>query len=294
VGWIPLSFPSKTINSFVSTPAGRTVFKVVQPIVHLARRMTNPDVPVRRTVARVSYRGKQFAIQLRRDSPADLLAVDQCFVQNQYDIPVGAHGVLIEHIYQEIVASGRLPLIIDCGANIGCSALWLHARYPMAHIVAIEPAPDNFELLRANCKNLDIDLIQAGVAATDGRARLSEAPGSEMGYRTIIDGNGPEVTMVAIGTLLEAKPASRYVPFLLKIDIEGAEKTLFSGDNAALAVFPLIIMEPHDWLFPGTLSSRGFFRFHVDAGREFCMRNENVASIALHSSLLGMTKDLKN
>lgn len=286
--------PSKTINSFVSTSAGRKAFKIVQPIVHLVRRMANPDVPVRRTVSKVSYRDKQFAIQLRRDSPADLLAVEQCFAQNQYDIPIGAHGVLIERIYQEIVASGRQPLIIDCGANIGCSALWLHARYPKAHIVAIEPAPDNFEILRANCEDLDIDVIQAGVSATDGHARLSDAGGSEMGYRTTPDGNGPEVTMVAIGTLLASKPASRYVPFLLKIDIEGAEKTLFSGDTSALAVFPLIIMEPHDWLFPGTLSSQGFFRFHVNTGREFCMRNENVASIALDSSLLGMTKGLKN
>jgi FkbM family methyltransferase len=289
-----VNFPSSTINSFVSTSAGRLAFKVVQPIVHLVRRMTNPDVPVRRTIAKVSYRDKQFAIQIRRDSHADFLAVDQCFVQNQYDIPIGAHGVLIERIYQEIVASGCQPLIIDCGANIGCSALWLHARYPQAHIVAIEPAPDNFELLRVNCADLDIELIQAGVAATDGQARLSDTGGSEMGYRTTTDGNGPEIIMVAIGTLLASKPASRYVPFLLKIDIEGAEKTLFSSDTSALAVFPLIILEPHDWLFPGTLSSQGFFRFHVNAGREFCMRNENVASIAPHSSLLGMTKGLKN
>ena len=289
-----MSFPSKTINGLVATPVGRTAFKVVQPIVHLVRRMANPDVPVRRTVSKVTYRDKQFAIQLRRDSLADALAIEQCFVQDQYDIPVGAHGVLIERIYQEIVDSGRQPLIIDCGANIGCSALCFHARYPKAHIVAIEPAPDNFELLRANCANLDIDLIQAGVAATDGQARLSDTGGSEMGYRTTSDGDGPEITMVAIGTLLASKPAARYVPFLLKVDIEGAEKTLFAGDTSALEVFPLIIMEPHDWLFPGTLSSQEFFRFHVNAGREFCMRNENVASIAQHSSLLGMTKGLRN
>jgi len=256
--------------------------------------MANPDVPIRRAIAKVSYRDRQFAIQLRRGSESDLLAVDQCFAQNQYDMPVGVHGVLIERIYQEIVASGRSPLILDCGANIGCSALWFHARYPEAHIVAIEPAPDNFELLSVNCAGLDIELIQAGVADADGQARLSTAGGIEMGYRTDANGNGPAVAMIAIRTLLDSKPASGYVPFLLKIDIEGAEKALFSGDTSAIAEFPLIIMEPHDWLLPGTLSSQEFFRFHVIHGREFCMRNENVASIVSDGSLLEMKKGFKN
>jgi FkbM family methyltransferase len=289
-----MSFQSKAIESLVSTSAGRAAFKIVQPVIHRVRRAAHPDVPLDRTLAKVAYRDKHFAIQYRRSSHSDLMAIDQCFTKVQYDMPVGAHGVLVERIYQEIVASGRKPLIIDCGANIGCSSLWFHARYPKAHIVAIEPAPDNFEILSANCAGLDIDLKKAGVDAADGRAHLSDPGGGGMGYRTQADGEGPEIEMISIQTLIASKPASRYTPFLLKIDIEGAEKTLFRGDNSKLAEFPLIILEPHDWLLPGQLSSREFFRFHVEAGREFCMKDENVASIAPHSSLLGITKGFKN
>ncbi len=289
-----MSFRSKAVDSVVSNPLGRAVFKVVQPMIHKARRMAHPDVPIDHAIYKVDCRGKKIAIQHRRDNASDLMAIDQCFTQSQYDMPVGAHGVLIENIYQEIVSSGRQPLIVDCGANIGCSVLWFNARYPKAHIVAVEPAPDNFELLSANCAGLDVDLRQAGVSAADGRSHLRDTGGGGMAYRTEVDGEGPEIAMLSIQSLIASKAAERYALFLLKIDIEGAEKTLFNENSATLAEFPLIILEPHDWLLPGQLSSREFFRFHVDAGREFCMKQENVASIAMHSSLLGMTKGLKN
>jgi FkbM family methyltransferase len=285
-----MSFQSWAIDNFVSTPVGRAAFRVVQPVVHLTRRISHPDLPLRQIRTKVSCRGMQFSIQHRRDNDSDSEAIEQCFSQQQYDMPVGAHGVLIERIYQEIVASGRQPLLIDCGANIGCSVLWFHARYPKAHIVAVEPAPDNFELLSVNCSGLDVDLRQAGIAAADGNSHLTDPGGGGMNYRTVDEGEGPEITMVSIQTLLTSKPNSRYVPFLLKIDIEGAEKSLFNADFAAFADFPLIILEPHDWLLPGQLSSQSFFRFHVTSGREFCMKHENVASIALHSSLLNGPK----
>jgi hypothetical protein len=65
----------------------------------------------------------------------------------------------------------------------------------------------------------------------------------------------------------------------LKVDIEGSEKSVFDGDAGTLNSFPLIIVEPHDWMFPGQMISQPFFRFHLAAGREFCMKHENIASI---------------
>lgn len=58
----------------------------------------------------------------------------------------------MDRLYQEILDSGRQPLIIDCGANIGCSALWFSARYPKSHIFAIEPAPDNLGVVFLLCR----------------------------------------------------------------------------------------------------------------------------------------------
>jgi FkbM family methyltransferase len=281
------------INQITATRIGRLAFKSVRPLLHFARHMAHPDIPTHQKITNVSFRGRHFAIVHRRNFP-DSCVIDQCFTQAQYDMPVGAHGVLIEGIYNQIVSAGKQPLIIDCGANIGASVLWFIARYPSAHIVAVEPAPDNFSLLKRNTTGLDVDLVQAGIAADDGLAHLSDPGKGEYGYRTTQADDGPEVAMVSIRTLLTTKPISHYTPFLLKMDIEGAEKPLFEGDTTELNRFPLIIMEPHDWLLPGQNSSRPFFHFHAAAGREFCMKHENIASITAHASLLEMTTGLKN
>lgn len=284
---------TRTMDKITATPLGGAAFKVAHPFIRAVRRFTRPNVSQEHTLTNVEYNGRKFTVEHRRTS-SDELAIEQCFTQMQYDMPVGAHGVLVGNFYQEIVASGRKPLIIDCGANIGTSVLWFRARYPEAHIVALEPEPANFELMRLNSKGLDVDARQAGVAATDGQAHIWDPGGGGMGCRTVEDGAGAEVAMLSIKTLLASKPESLYTPFLLKIDIEGYEKSLFQGDWSDMNRFPLIILEPHDWLFPGQLSSREFFRFHVESGREFCMRAENVASIACHESLRGMTTGLRN
>jgi FkbM family methyltransferase len=256
--------------------------------------MSHPDIPDDHTVTKVAYRGRTFNLEHRRWSEGDALAIQQCFTEAQYDMPSGAHGALVDNIYREIVASGPQPLIIDCGANIGASVTWLSARYPEAHIVALEPSAENFALLRRNCAGLDVDLRLAGIASADGRAYLDNPSGTPMDFRINSEHRGVEIDLVSVGSLLASKPASAYTPFLLKIDIEGGEKTLFDGDTDPINRFPLIILEPHDWLMPGQHTSQKFFRFHAAAGREFCMKHENVASIVPHSSLLQMTRGLKS
>jgi FkbM family methyltransferase len=282
---ILMSLRDNVIKKLKSTSFGRAGIQVVRRAIHLQRKIANPGIPTHLNIAKVTYRGKQLAI-LHRRTTADCGAIRQCFEQQQYDMPGGRHGAFLNSLYQQILASGRQPLIVDCGANIGASVLWFLARYPQAHVIAIEPAPDNFELLQQNCRDLDVDLKQAGIAAADGLSHLVDPGDGGWGYQTIENEHGPEVLMLSMETLLEAKSPERYAPFLLKIDIEGAEKTLFAGDNSVPNRFPLIIMEPHDWLLPWQGSSLGFFRFHTAAGREFCMKHENIASIAYNHSLL--------
>jgi FkbM family methyltransferase len=284
----------RILEMVTSTYLGRVAHKTVSPLVRRLRRISNPDIPNDHVITKVAYRGRNFNLEHRRWSQDDAFAIQQCFTQAQYDMPVGAHGALVETIYREIVASGLQPLIIDCGANIGASVTWFSARYPEAHIIAIEPAAENFALLRRNCAGLDVDLRLAGISSTDGRAFLDNSGGSHMGFRTTYEHRGTEVDLISVGSLLASKPSTAYAPFLLKVDIEGAEKDLFDRDTDPINRFPLIILEPHDWLMPGKLTSQEFFRFHANAGREFCMKHENVASIVAHSSLLQMTKGLKN
>src|SRR5215472_4372603 len=172
---------ANTIDQFLSNPLGRLFFRTVQPFVHAARRMNNPDTPTDQKVARVSYGDRNFSIRHRRWSAADTDAIKQCFEQKQYDMPTREQGAFIQSTYEEIVASGRQPLIIDCGANIGASVLWFLARYPQAHVVGIEPAPSNFELLTCNCAGFDVDLRLQAIGAEDGISFLNDT-GTDMAY----------------------------------------------------------------------------------------------------------------
>ena len=271
---------SKLISSLFASPLGKLVFKLVQPTVHRVRRAQRPDLPVNEMITTAEYRGKRFAIRHRRWNEADEAAVIQCFTQAQYDFPRGAHGEYLDRVYADIIASGRTPLIVDCGANIGASVLWFLARYPKAHVVAVEPAPDNFALLRHNCEHFNVDLRHAGIAAEGGFAYLASRI-NDMGFHITSEVTSQKVNLITLDDILMSKSDSEYVPFLLKIDIEGAEAGLFHGESSSLRRFPLILMEPHDWLLPGQGSSLSFFRFHVDTKREFCMHNENIASIAM-------------
>ena len=69
-------------------------------------------------------------------------------------------------------------------------------------------------------------------------------------------------------------------PFLLKVDVEGAEKDIFAGSCDWLDRFPIIMIEPHDWMFPKSGAFQPFLRRIADAPRDFLVYNESVVSIA--------------
>jgi len=288
-----MNLQAETVETLNATSFGRLLRRTIRPAVHLVRRIAHPNIPPHLQLTKITCKGRRVTL-LHRRTFADFSVIRQCFRDCQYDLPNGAHGIFLQDIHDQILASGRQPLIVDCGSNIGASVLWFLARYPRAHILAIEPEQDNFELLRQNCAGLDVDLRQAGVAGEDGFAHLTDPGQGSLAYRTIAAGPGAELRMYSLTTLLATKPSTAYVPFLLKLDIEGAEKSLFDGDCSAINQFPVIIMEPHDWLLPGQLTSHGFFRFHADACRELVINHENIASIACHaisaSPMRGLTQ----
>jgi len=234
-------------------------------------------LPSEQKISTIVCQGSKFTIRHRR-TPPDRIVLEQCFKDRQYDFPRGAHGNYVQTQYEQALKAGLTPLIIDAGANLGASVLWFNHRYPKAHIVAIEPARANFELLQHNTANLDVDLRLAGLAAFDGSAYLQDL-GEDWAFRTTTEKIGVEVQMISLARILQEKPSERYAPLLLKMDIEGAERDIFTPDSASFNKFPLILLELHDWLFPGQLNSSDFLKFHLAAGRELCLKGENVASV---------------
>lgn len=218
-----------------------------------------------------------------RGTKADLGVIEQIFQRQDYHLQRVPHARELVAVYQSIEAEGKEPLVLDCGANIGASALFFHMTFPTAQVLAVEPEAGNFAVLTANIEELSgVSALQAAISS-QGQSQVQVVdPGEgEWGYRTA--SSAPvgsrachTVRTVSIPELIDGSEA---VPFLLKIDIEGAESELFTQNTDRFCEFPLIIIELHDWMLPGTANSRPFLRWHAEQDRDFVLAGENVFSV---------------
>lgn len=209
-----------------------------------------------------------------RHSYADHGVVYQVFVGQEYNLSRLRRFGDIERFYDKCPA----PLIVDCGANIGTSAVWFSQLFPKAETVAIEPDSGNFDLLKNNTAGLNVHAVRGAIAGKSGVLRLVDPGEGEWGYRTMGDGIPlGEVRAYSMAELVSVMPES--VPFILKIDIEGAEGDLFRDDVDLYAQFPVIVIELHDWMLPGGGTSRPFLEWHIARDRDFVYHGENVFSM---------------
>jgi FkbM family methyltransferase len=216
-----------------------------------------------------------------RARTSDECIIDQILIKNQYDLGRLPRRTELRGLLERQRSTGRVPLILDAGANIGAASLFFAAMVPGAVVVAIEPHSENFRLLQMNVAGLPIQAIEAAVSSTPGLARVVDPGEGHWGYRTQnLTGNmtcGNSVPRLTINDIYHGHSA-RCFPFIVKIDIEGGEADLFSGGTEWVAATPLLIVEPHDRLLPG--SGNSFRRCISQLGRDSICIGEEVYSIA--------------
>jgi FkbM family methyltransferase len=172
------------------------------------------------------------------------------------------------------------PLILDCGANIGASTIWFATQFPRSTVVAVEPEPGNFAVLQKNTGNANMIAVHGAVAGHAGELQLFDPGLGTAGFRTGSTGTTAGLGTVHAYTLDDlAAMVPGGVPFVLKIDIEGAEADLFKTHHRVLDNCPIVIIELHDWMLPGTASSREFLKWHASQDRDFVHIGENVYSL---------------
>jgi len=220
-----------------------------------------------------------------RPGVSDWIVMERIFLDREYDPLSAPHDAAMDQLHRAILDDGKLPLIIDCGANIGLSSVWFATRFPGARIVAIEPEPGNFQVLAMTAKNYPSILpMQAAVAARTSRVSLSNTMGTPWAWRTEETADG-EVQTVTMETVL--RNDSSQVLLAVKVDIEGFETNLLSGSADWMDAAPLVVFEMHDWLQPWSGSGHAFFSHLAGHKRDYLVRGENIFSYshaALHAS----------
>jgi FkbM family methyltransferase len=219
-----------------------------------------------------------------RKGSSDEGVIDQTFVQKQHDLSwlSPPHYTELLTYVERRVAGGARPLIVDAGANVGASAVFLAFSVPGAKVVAIEPDAANVDIMRRNVDGLDVEVLEAALASAAGRSKVIDPGQGHWGLRTVDAGGdpaGPSVPNVTIPEIY-ARHQPGFFPAIVKIDIEGAEKELFRGSLPWVRQTPVIIVELHDWLLPKQRTSSTFLEVVAGLDRDFITVGDNILSIA--------------
>jgi len=133
--------------------------------------------------------------------------------------------------------------IWDIGANVGLTTADFAERHPNAHVIALEPHPDNFALAEVNVAPYAsrCTLMQRAAWTSDGRVGLVGEAGPEDGYRVRQAPSATTVEAVSLNSLLARHGAPDYV----KLDVEGAERELLNEATEWSTAVRCISVECH-------------------------------------------------
>ena len=161
-------------------------------------------------------------------------------------------------------------VIIDAGAYIGTSAIFFAKKYPNAKIFAIEPEDQNFSLLQKNSKKFEnIIPIKAAIWSTDEIRTIQNRYTGHWGYTISetfnkIESTGQQITCITLPYLI--KKYNLKSIDILKMDIEGSEKSVLDASDDWIEKVQIITVELHDRIVMGCerafyLATQKFTRF---------------------------------
>jgi len=155
----------------------------------------------------------------------------------------------------------REKVIVDIGANIGDSAIHF-VNSGAKRVIAIEPDPFTYNLLRKNVRINEMDSIvtpiNAAVSYKNGYIKIPYLVENSIGKNVIESKSGVNVQLMTIREIVETYGVSKAV---MKMDCEGCEyKALLNTNPEYLEAFDQFGLEYHygEKLLVGLFSNLGY------------------------------------
>lgn len=144
------------------------------------------------------------------------------------------------------------PTVIDVG--VGPGTPWLYAGFPAARLVLVEPLREFSGAIERILAGRNGIWHACALAEADGEMAINvsaaQPTGSSLlartsGLDTVFSGRGDRITERRTVKLrrLDGLLAGETGPFVLKIDVEGAELQVLGGADGVLAATDLVVVE---------------------------------------------------
>ena len=139
------------------------------------------------------------------------------------------------------------------------TSLWFTGKYPNAKIIAIEPEGGNYKVLEENTKNYkNIERIKAGLWHRNTFLQVVDKGDGEWGFMTDeidqgLEGLEWDVKAIDLNTILKNSGCEKID--VLKLDVEGAKREIFSTNCDWLSKVNILIIELHDRMKKGCTES---------------------------------------
>lgn len=197
-----------------------------------------------------------------------------------------------ENFYVEPV-NWQVRTVIDLGANIGIETSRFAAFHPEAKIIAVEADGDNYRVLRQNTDGLKrVTALHAAAWGSKARFRIKKHESVNMASTVSVTPDG-EVPGVTIFELIEQLGVSELD--ILKIDVEGAEDSLFGPTISKwIGRVRVIVWELNDHEAPYALrrlvlameKAGVSFNFHIRGEKLVCVRSDTPVVVRLPCGLM--------
>jgi len=140
---------------------------------------------------------------------------------------------------------------LDIGANIGLTALALSDICFAGKVIAIEPVPRTFELLKTNLADANVQNVSTfnvAIGAGDGSVSMY-VDESNLATSFVVDidkGSNQEIPLTSLDSMV-SRLAIPPLDFI-KIDVEGCELEVLKGAEKSISLFkPIVLLEMNHW-----------------------------------------------
>ncbi|OGF26983.1 hypothetical protein A2331_02695 [Candidatus Falkowbacteria bacterium RIFOXYB2_FULL_34_18] len=152
---------------------------------------------------------------------------------------------IFQHEIYKFKTNAEIPLIIDCGANIGLSVIYFKQQYPNSKIIAFEPDEKIYNILNNNIQSFDfknIQTIKRGISNKECEINFFQE-GAD-GGRIAQKDDENNITKIKTTRLINylQQPID-----MLKIDIEGSEYEVLLDSQEYLKNVKNLFIEYHSF-----------------------------------------------